>query len=171
MTRLSLTLDPMGISHFSNVKQVESWRPSWISDRQTIHKFSTRPPNDHSCKVTIQNRLPIGNSRWPPWLNLFNIGPYGNFTFSSFFLKPQNKFEPNLAEMFICWISDQCQKQKSCIWPFNEHFCHVWFKSVLWFQKKRWKCEIPIGSNVKQVESWRPSLENYWPKIGNFKCS
>jgi hypothetical protein len=24
-----------------------------------------------------------------------------------------------------------------------------WFKSVLWFQKKRWKCEIPIGSNVK----------------------
>jgi hypothetical protein len=32
--------------------------------------------------------------------NLF-IGPYGNFTFSSFFLKPQNRFEPNLAEMFI----------------------------------------------------------------------
>jgi hypothetical protein len=22
-------------------------------------------------------------------------------------------------------------------------------KSVLWFHKKRWKCEIPIGSNVK----------------------
>ena len=37
----------------SNVKH-ESWRPSWISDRQTIHKFSTGPPNDHSCKVTIQ---------------------------------------------------------------------------------------------------------------------
>ena len=48
-----------------------------------------------------------------------------------------------------CWISDQCQKHKSCIWPSNEHFCQVWFKSVLWFQKKRWKCEIPIGSNVK----------------------
>ena len=32
-----------------------------------------------------------------------NIGPYGNFTFSSFFLKPQNRFEPNLAEMFIVW--------------------------------------------------------------------
>jgi hypothetical protein len=45
MTRLSLTLDPMGIS--------------------------------------------------------LNIGPYGNFTFSSFFLKPQNRFESNLAEMFI----------------------------------------------------------------------
>jgi hypothetical protein len=27
----------------------------------------------------------------------------GNFTFSSFFLKPQNRFEPNLAEMFIGW--------------------------------------------------------------------
>jgi hypothetical protein len=33
----------------------------------------------------------------------FNIGPYGNFTFSSFFLKPQNRFESNLAEMFIVW--------------------------------------------------------------------
>jgi hypothetical protein len=32
-----------------------------------------------------------------------NIGSYGNFTFSSFFLKPQNRFEPNLAEMFIGW--------------------------------------------------------------------
>ena len=47
-----------------------------------------------------------------------------------------------------CWISDQRQKQISCIWPSNENFCQVWFKSVLWFQKKRWKCEIPIGSNV-----------------------
>jgi hypothetical protein len=34
---------------------------------------------------------------------VFNIGPYGNFTFSSFFLKPQNRFEPNLVEMFIGW--------------------------------------------------------------------
>jgi hypothetical protein len=32
-----------------------------------------------------------------------DIGTYGNFTFSSFFLKPQNRFEPNLAEMFIGW--------------------------------------------------------------------
>ena len=23
-------------------------------DQQTIHKFSTGPPNDHSCKATIQ---------------------------------------------------------------------------------------------------------------------
>jgi hypothetical protein len=46
------------------------------SSRQTIHKFSTGPPNDHSCKATIHsctkivNRLPIGNSRWPPWRDL-----------------------------------------------------------------------------------------------------
>ena len=38
-----------------------------------------------------------------------------------------------------CWIFDQCQKQKSCIWLSNEHFCQVWFKSVLWFQKKKMK--------------------------------
>jgi hypothetical protein len=31
------------------------------------------------------------------------IGPYGNFTFSSFFLKQENRFESNLAEMFIGW--------------------------------------------------------------------
>jgi hypothetical protein len=54
-----------------------------ISDRQTIHKFSTGPPNDHSCKVTIQLALwfltrvnlkqtchewSLGGqlSRWPP---------------------------------------------------------------------------------------------------------
>jgi hypothetical protein len=27
--------------------------------------------------------------------------------------------------------------QKSGRGPSNEHFCQVWFKSVLWFQKKR----------------------------------
>jgi hypothetical protein len=33
-------------------------------------------------------------------------------------------------ELWLC-------RQKSCIWPSNEHFCQVCFKSVLWFQKKR----------------------------------
>ena len=47
-----------------------------------------------------------------------------------------------------CWISDQRQKQKSCIWPYNEHFCQIWFKSVMWFQKKRWKCEISAYENT-----------------------
>ena len=106
---------------------VESWRPSWISDRQTIHNFSTGPPNDHSCKVTIQLAY---------W----------------FLTRRFLKFRPIRTHYGLwqpCWISDQRQKQKSCIWPSNEHFCQVWFKSILWFQKKRWKCEIPIESNVK----------------------
>jgi hypothetical protein len=38
----------------------------------------------------------------------------------------------------------------------------------LWFQKKRWKCEIPIGSNVKQVESWWPSWISDWQTIHKF---
>ena len=92
-----------------------------------IHNFSTGPPNDHSCKVTIQLAKWFLRRRFLKfWPIRTHYGPW----------------QP-------CWISDQRQKQKSCIWPSNEHFCHVWFKSVLWFQKKRWKCEIPIGSNVK----------------------
>jgi hypothetical protein len=31
------------------------------------------------------------------------VQDHPNFTFSSFFLKPQNRFEPNLAEMVIGW--------------------------------------------------------------------
>ena len=53
----------------------------------------------------------------------------------------------------LCWISDQRQKQKSCIWPSNEHFCQVWFKSVLWFHKKRWKCKIPSHNSIGLVVS------------------
>jgi hypothetical protein len=105
------------------------WTQFWPSNEHFYQVWfksvCQKPPSQLNCDFAgmiigwsctkIVNRLPIGNSRWPPWL----------------------------------WISDQRQKQKSCIWPSNEHFCQVWFKSVLWFQKKRWKCEIPIGSNVK----------------------
>jgi hypothetical protein len=38
-------------------------------------------------------------------------------------------------------ISHFRQKQKSCIWPSNEHFCQVWFKSVLLFQ---WPSTVKI---------------------------
>jgi hypothetical protein len=31
----------------------------------------------------------------------------------------------------------------------DEHISQAWFKSVLWFQKKRWKSEIPIVSYIK----------------------
>jgi hypothetical protein len=49
-------------------------------------------------------------------------------------------------------------KNKNLVYDHPMNFCQVWFKSVFWFQKKRWKCEIPIGSNVKlsrvMVASW-----------------
>jgi hypothetical protein len=38
-----------------------------------------------------------------------------------------------------CWISDQRQKQKSCIWPSNEHSCQVWFKSFFVVSEKKMK--------------------------------
>jgi hypothetical protein len=40
-----------------------------------------------------------------------------------------------------CWISNQHQKQKSGSRPSNKHFWQVWFNSVLWFQRRRFKCE------------------------------
>ena len=40
-----------------------------------------------------------------------------------------------------CWISNQHQKPKSGRGLSNEHFWQVWFNSVQWFQRKRFKCE------------------------------
>jgi hypothetical protein len=40
-----------------------------------------------------------------------------------------------------CWISNQHQKHKSGRGPSNERFWQVWLKSVLWFQRRRFKCE------------------------------
>jgi hypothetical protein len=40
-----------------------------------------------------------------------------------------------------CWISNQHQKHKSGRGPSNEHFWQVWFNSVQWFQRRRFKCE------------------------------
>ena len=40
-----------------------------------------------------------------------------------------------------CGISNQHQKHKSGRGPPNEHFWQVWFKSVQWFQRRRFKCE------------------------------
>jgi hypothetical protein len=54
--------------------------------------------NSHRVQCSIKSSHG-GHLEFP----MFNIGPYGNFAFSSFFLKPQNRFEPNLAEMFIGW--------------------------------------------------------------------
>ena len=76
-----------------------------------IHKFSTGPPNDHSCKVTIQ-------LAW--W----------------FLTRRFLKFQPmrtHYGPWQPCWISNQHQKHKSGRGPPNEHFWQVWFNSVQCF--------------------------------------
>jgi hypothetical protein len=40
-----------------------------------------------------------------------------------------------------CWILNQHQKHKSGRGSSNEHFWQVWFNSVQWFQRRRFKCE------------------------------
>jgi hypothetical protein len=90
-------------------------------------------------------------------LDFLNIGPYGNFTFSSFFLKPQNRFESNLAEMFIGWSYTRFLflvliENPTC--P-----CHVCFKLADWFQKRRLLNIFSIGSYVKIKSSHGGHLE------------
>jgi hypothetical protein len=54
--------------------------------------------------------------------------------FLSFLTRRFLKFQPirtHYGPWQPCWISNQRRKQISCIWPSNEHFCQVWFKSVL----------------------------------------
>jgi hypothetical protein len=85
------------------------------------YEFSTGPPNgnDHSCKVTIQ-------LAW--W----------------FLTRRFLKFQPmktHYGHWQPCWISNQHQKHKSGRGPPNEHFWQVWLKSVLRFQRRRFKCE------------------------------
>ena len=98
---------------------MESWQPSWISDQQTIHKFSTEPPTAHSCKVAIQL------AQWFLTRRFFKFQPI------RIHYKP---WQP-------CWISGQSQKHKSGRGPSSEHLWQVWFKSVQWFQRRRFKCE------------------------------
>ena len=74
-------------------------------------QFSTGPPNDHSCKVTIQ-------LAW--W----------------FLTRRFLKFQPIRTRYWPwqpCW--------KSSRGPSNEHLWQVWLKSVQWFQRRRVKCE------------------------------
>ena len=142
---LSLTLDPMGISHF----HLLFWN-HWTDFNQTWQKcYAGGPLPDlwNWCRSKIQHgrqgqlcvligpnfkNLLVRNynvdwtdtlQKWflgGPVLSLwiicrseiqngrrdetkFNIGPYGNFTFSSSSLKPFNRFQPNLAEMLSSW--------------------------------------------------------------------
>jgi hypothetical protein len=72
------------------------------------------------------------------WLVLYQICVFGADLKFNMAARVHNVF--SLAEILKIFLSETTK---------YEHFCQVWFKFVLWFQKKRWKCEIPIGSNVK----------------------
>ena len=106
-----------------------------------IHKFSTGPPNDYSCKVTIQ-------LAW--W----------------FLTRRFLKFQPmrtHYGRWQPCWISNQHQKQKYGRGPPNEHFWQVWFKSVQWFQRRRFKCEKLTDGRRRRMPSHDKSSHDLWP--------
>jgi hypothetical protein len=74
-----------------------------------------------------------------------------------------------------CWISDQHQRHKSCIWPSNEHFCQVWFKSILWFANRKFKMAAmtrlsltldPMGISHFRLFFWthKIDLNQTWQK-------
>jgi len=52
-----------------------------------------------------------------------------------------------------CWISNQYQKHKSGRGPSNEHFWQVWFKSVQWFQRRRFKCEKLTDDDGRKTDA------------------
>ena len=60
-----------------------------------------------------------------------------------------------------CWISNQHQKHKSSRGPSNEHFWQVWFNSVQWFQRRRFKCEKPTDG--RRTLNHNKSSHGLWP--------
>jgi hypothetical protein len=102
-------------------------------------QFSTGPPNDHSCKVTIQ-------LAW--WL------------LTRRFLKFQ-RTRTHYAPWQPCWIVNQHQRHKYGRGPSNEHFWQVWFKSVQWFQRRRFKCEKLTDG--RRTPSHDKSSHDLWP--------
>ena len=59
-----------------------------------------------------------------------------------------------------CWISNQHQKHKSGRGPSNEHFWQVWFNSVQWFQRRRFKCEKLTDGPQMDAYPWQKLT---WP--------
>ena len=59
-----------------------------------------------------------------------------------------------------CWISNQHQKHKSCIWPSSEHFWQVWLISVQRFQRRRFKCEKLTDGRTMDAYPWQKLT---WP--------
>ena len=52
-------------------------------------------------------------------------------------------------------------KNKSGRGPSNEHFWQVWFKSVQWFQRRRFKCEKLTDG--RRMPSHDKSSHGLWP--------
>ena len=74
------------------------------------------------------------------------------------------KFQPMRTHYWPwqpCWISNQHQKQKSGREPSNEHLRQVWFNSVLWFQRRRFKCEKLMDG--RRTLSHDKSSHGLWP--------
>jgi hypothetical protein len=59
-----------------------------------------------------------------------------------------------------CWISNQHQKHKSAREPSNVHFWQVWFNSVQWFQRRRFKCEKLMDGWTTDAYPWQKLT---WP--------
>jgi hypothetical protein len=53
-------------------------------------------------------------------------------------------------------------KHKSGRGPSNEHFWQVWFKSVQWFQRRRFKCE-KLTDGRRRTPSHDKSSHGLWP--------
>jgi hypothetical protein len=101
-------------------------------------QFSTRPPNDHSCNVTIQ-------LAW--W----------------FLTRRFLKFQPmrtHYGPWQPCWISNQHKKHNSGRGPSNEYFWQVWLKSVRRFQRRRFKCEKLTDGRTTDAYPWQKVT---WP--------
>ena len=109
-----------------------------------IHKFSTGPPNDHSCKVTIQ-------LAW--W---FLIRRFWKF----------QRMRTHYGPWQPCWISNRHQKHKSGRGPSNEHFWQVWLKSVQRFQRRRFKCEKLTDGRTTDTYPWQKLT---WPMASELK--
>ena len=103
-----------------------------------IHRSSTGPPNDHSCKVTIQLA----------WWSL-----------TRGFLKFQ-PMRTHYGPWPPCWISNQHRKHKSGRGPSSEHLWQVCLKTVLRFQRRRVKCEKLTDGRTLTHDRSSPGL---WP--------
>jgi hypothetical protein len=92
------------------------WQPCWISNQHQKHKSGRGPSSEHF---------------WQVWLISVQRFQRRRFKYEklTFFLKPQNRFEPNLAEMFIGWSYTRflfLALIGNPTWlPGPEHFCQV----------------------------------------------